>query len=79
MDLLTSLNLNIAAIWVRDPWVSIQINFWGSLLSRKQVAHTCKILFLSRFSLDHFFPQGPLASLNLNITPISVRDPSVSI
>ena len=26
---LTSPNLNIAAIWVRDPWVSIQINFWG--------------------------------------------------
>ena len=24
---LTSPNLNIAAIWVRDPWVSIEINF----------------------------------------------------
>ena len=31
MGPLTSPNLNIAAIWVRDPWVSIQINFWGSI------------------------------------------------
>ena len=31
MGPLTSPNLNIAAIRVREPWVSIQINFWGSV------------------------------------------------
>ena len=37
-------NLNISTIRVRDPWVSIQIKFWASLLSTKEVPHTCKIL-----------------------------------
>ena len=38
----TFLNLNILIIWVRDPWVSIQINFWVSLPPTKGVPHTCK-------------------------------------
>ena len=38
-------NLNIAAIWVRDPWVSIQINFWGSEPPTEEVPHTCKIIY----------------------------------
>ena len=42
---LTSLNLNIAAIWVTDPWVSIQINFWGSVPPTGEVPHTCKIVY----------------------------------
>ena len=29
-------NLNISTIRVRDPWVSIQIKFWGSLLPTKK-------------------------------------------
>ena len=37
-------NLNISTIRVRDPWVSIQIKFWASLLSTKEVLHTCKIV-----------------------------------
>ena len=37
-------NLNISTIRVRDPWVSIQIKFWASLLSTKEVPHTCKIV-----------------------------------
>ena len=37
-------NLNISTIRVRDPWVSIQIKFWVSLLSTKEVPHTCKIV-----------------------------------
>ena len=37
-------NLNILTIRVRDPWVSIQIKFWTSLLSTKEVPHTCKIV-----------------------------------
>ena len=41
---LTFPNLNISTIWVRDPWVSIQINFWGLLLPTKEVPHTCKIV-----------------------------------
>ena len=41
---LTSPNLNISTIWVRDPWISIQINFWGSLLPTKEVPHMCKIV-----------------------------------
>ena len=40
----TSPNLNISTIRVRDPWVSIQIKFWASLLSTKEVPHTCKIV-----------------------------------
>ena len=42
---LTSPNLNIAAIWVTDPWVSIQINFWGSVPPTGEVPHTCKIVY----------------------------------
>ena len=38
-------NLNISTIRVRDPWVSIQIKFWASLLSTKEVLHTCKIVY----------------------------------
>ena len=41
---LTFPNLNILTIWVRDPWVSIQINFWVSLPPTKEVLHTCKIV-----------------------------------
>ena len=41
---LTFPNLNISTIWVRDPWVSIQINFWVSLPPTKEVPHTCKIV-----------------------------------
>ena len=41
---LTFPNLNISTIWVRDPWVSIQINFRGSLPPTKEVLHTCKIV-----------------------------------
>ena len=40
----TFLNLNISTIWVRDPWVSIQINFWVSLPPTKEVLHTFKIV-----------------------------------
>ena len=40
----TPLNLNILTIGVRDTWVSIQIKFWASLLSTKEVPHTCKIV-----------------------------------
>ena len=42
---LTFPNLNIAAIWVTDPWVSIQINFWGSVPPTGEVPHTCKIIY----------------------------------
>ena len=38
---LSSPNLNITAIWVRDPWPSIQINFWGSVSPTREVPHTC--------------------------------------
>ena len=38
-------NLNISTIRVRDPWASIQIKFWASLLSTKEVPHTCKIVY----------------------------------
>ena len=78
---LTSPNLNIAAIWVRDPWVSIQINFWGSVSPIEEVPHTCKIIyyFNRQFTLGHFFALGPLTSPNLNIAAIWVRDPWVSI
>ena len=38
-------NLNISTIRVRHPWVSIQIKFWASLLSTKEVPHTCKIVY----------------------------------
>ena len=41
---LTFPNLNISTIWVRYPWVSIQINFWVSLPPTKQVLHTCKLV-----------------------------------
>ena len=41
---LTFPNLNISTIWVRDPWVSIQINFLVSLPPTKEVLHTCKIV-----------------------------------
>ena len=41
----TFLNLNISTIWVRDPWVSIQITFWVSLPPTKEVLHTCKIVY----------------------------------
>ena len=41
---LTFPNLNISTIWVRDPWVSIQINFWVSLSPTTEVPHTCKIV-----------------------------------
>ena len=37
MGPLTFPNLNISTIRVRDPWVSIQINFWGSLPPTKEV------------------------------------------
>ena len=53
---LTFPNLNILTIWVRDPWVSIQINFWGSLLSTTEVLHTCKIV--NYFYLPIYFWQG---------------------
>ena len=78
---LTSPNLNISTIWVRDPWVSIQIHFWGSLLPTKEVLHTCKIVyFFNRwFTLSHFVILGPLTSPNLNISTIWVRDHWVSI
>ena len=42
---LTSPNLNIVAIWVTDPWVSIQINFWGSVPPTREVPHTRKIVY----------------------------------
>ena len=42
---LTSPNLNIVAIWVTDPWVSIQINFCGSVPPTGEVPHTCKIIY----------------------------------
>ena len=44
MGPLTFPNLNISTIWVRDPWLSIPINFWVSLPPTKQVPHTCKIV-----------------------------------
>ena len=37
-------NLNILTIWVRHPWVSIQINFCMSLPPAKEVLHSCKII-----------------------------------
>ena len=79
---LTSPNVNMAALWVTDPWVSIQINFWGSLPHTGVVPHTCKIVLLFfnlRFTLGHFFALGPLTSSNLNIAAIWVTDPWVSI
>ena len=81
LGLLTSLNLNILTIWVRDPWVSIQIHFWGCLPPRKEVPHMCKIvnIFNRQFILGHFVALGPLTFLNLNISTIWVRDPWVSI
>ena len=42
---LTSPNLNIVAIWVTDPWVSIHINFWGSVPPTGEALHTCKIIY----------------------------------
>ena len=42
---LTSPNLNIVPIWVTDHWVSIQINFWGSIPPTGEVPHTCKIIY----------------------------------
>ena len=53
---LTSPHLNILTIWVTDPLVSIQINFWWSLLSTKEVPHTCKIV--NYFQLPIYFWQG---------------------
>ena len=53
---LTFPNLNISTIWVRDPWVSIQINFLVSLPPTKQVPHTCKIV--NYFKLLIYFWQG---------------------
>ena len=53
---LTFPNLNISTIWVRDPWVSIQINFWVSLPPTKEVLHTCKIV--NYFYLPIYFWQG---------------------
>ena len=44
MGPLTFPNLNILTIRVRDPWVSIEINFWVSLSPTKEVPHTCKIV-----------------------------------
>ena len=44
LGLPTPPNLNILTIRMRDPWVSIQIKFWASLLSTKEVLHTCKIV-----------------------------------
>ena len=41
----TPLNLNISTIRVRDPWVSIQINFQGSVPPTGEVPHTCKIIY----------------------------------
>ena len=57
---LTSLNLNIAAIWVTDPWVSIQINFWGSVPPAGEVLHTYKIIyyFKSAIYFGSFFCSG---------------------
>ena len=52
----TFLNLNISTIWVRDPWVSIQINFWMSLPPTKEVPHTCKIV--NYFYLPIYFWWG---------------------
>ena len=73
-------NLNISTIRVGDPWVSIQIKFWASLLSTKEVPHTCKIVIFNRqFSLGHFVTLAPLTFLNLNIAAIWVTDPWVSI
>ena len=43
-------------IWVTDPWVSIQINFWESLLSRTEVPHTCKIV--NYFNCRFIFAKG---------------------
>ena len=81
LRLLTSPNLNIMVIWVTDPWVSIQINFWGSIPPTTEVSHTCKIIyyFNLRFTLGNFFALGPLTSPNLNIASIWVRDPWVSV
>ena len=78
---LTSPNLNIAVIWVTDPWVSIQVNFWGSVLPTAELPHTCKIIyyFLWTIYFGSFFSQGPLTSPNLNIAVIWVTDPWVSI
>ena len=78
---LTSLNLNILAIWVRDPWVSIQINFWESVPPIGEVPHTCKIIyyFNSAIYFTSFFALSLLTSPNLNIVAIWVRDPLVSI
>ena len=47
---------NSSAIWALHPWVSIQINFCGSLLSTTVVLHTCKIL--NYFYLPIYFWQG---------------------
>ena len=49
-------NLNISTIWDRDPWVSIQINFWVSLSPTKEVPHTCKIV--NYFQSPIYFWQG---------------------
>ena len=74
-------NLNVSTIWVRNPWVSIQINFLGSLPPRKKCHTHVKYLtiFNCRFSLGHFVALGPLTFPNLNILTIWVRDPWVSI
>ena len=53
-------NLNISTIRVRDLWVSIQINFWASLLPTGEVLHTCKIIyyFQSAIYFGSFFCPG---------------------
>ena len=48
-------NLNISTIWVRDPWVSIQINFWVSLPPTKEVLHTCKIVNYFKLPIDFWW------------------------
>ena len=58
MGPLTFPNLNISTIQVRDPWVSIQINFWVALSPTKEVPHTCKIVNYYK-SLIYFWQGGP--------------------
>ena len=54
---LTFPNLNISTIWVTDPWVLIEINFWVSLAPTKEVPHTCKIVNYFKF-LIYFWHGG---------------------
>ena len=50
---LTFPNLNISTIWVRDPSVSIQINFWVSLLQNKCRIHVKQLtIFNCRFTFS---------------------------